>query len=82
MRSRRRESAVELRTYFDPPLHTMPGFARHEVAGGLGTTETLAARILSLPMANDLADEARDRIVACLGAATAERALTGSKGSP
>lgn len=77
-----RTRAVELRTYFDPPLHTMPGFARHDVAGSLGTTETLAARILSLPMANDLAPEARDRIVACLGAATAERALAGSKGSP
>lgn len=72
---------VELRTYFDPPLHAMPGFQRHHVSGSLETTKVLAARILSLPMANDLAGEAREAIVACLVGATREPALADPKGS-
>ena len=37
-----RAREVELRTYFDPPLHRMPGFAHHAVAGGLEVTDALA----------------------------------------
>jgi dTDP-4-amino-4,6-dideoxygalactose transaminase len=76
-----RAEAVELRTYFDPPLHAMPGFARHVIGGSLDTTDALAARILSLPMANDLAVESREAVVRCLAGATAERSLAGTTGS-
>jgi dTDP-4-amino-4,6-dideoxygalactose transaminase len=48
------ELAVEARTCFDPPLHHHPAFADAPVAGSLDVTEALAARALSLPMANAL----------------------------
>jgi dTDP-4-amino-4,6-dideoxygalactose transaminase len=54
---------VELRCYFDPPLHreaVFDGAAR--VA--LDTTDDLASRIVSLPMADDLPVDALERIVA------------------
>jgi dTDP-4-amino-4,6-dideoxygalactose transaminase len=75
-----RARSIELRTYFDPPLHGMPGFAAHAVGGSLETTDALAARILSLPMANDLSDESRKAIVACLRSPTPDRTLAGEKG--
>jgi dTDP-4-amino-4,6-dideoxygalactose transaminase len=62
---------IELRTYFSAPLHHMPAFASTAVAGDLRHTEDLAARILSLPMANDLAVRDADAVVACLAAAAA-----------
>jgi dTDP-4-amino-4,6-dideoxygalactose transaminase len=61
-----RRRGVELRTYFSVPLHRMPAFASTPAAGALARTEDLAARILSLPMANDLSDDDIDAIVACL----------------
>lgn len=48
--ARRREIGV--RTYYDP-LHLMPGFAQCATADDLSVTESLAARMLSLPMAFD-----------------------------
>jgi len=44
---------IGLRTYYDP-LHLMPAFADCERADELEVTETLACRMLSLPMATDL----------------------------
>jgi dTDP-4-amino-4,6-dideoxygalactose transaminase len=57
---------IELRRYFDPPLHAMPAFAGWARAGALDVTESLATRVLSLPMANDLSAEAIERIGACV----------------
>jgi dTDP-4-amino-4,6-dideoxygalactose transaminase len=45
---------IEARTYFDPPLHEMPAFKGALCIGDLSRTSDLAARALSLPMANDL----------------------------
>jgi dTDP-4-amino-4,6-dideoxygalactose transaminase len=45
---------VEIKTYFDPPLHRHPAFAQARVCGGLEVTEAIAGRSLSLPMANHL----------------------------
>jgi len=64
-----RERGVELRTYFSVPLHRMPAFASLSIAGSLRRTEDLAARALSLPMANDQSPADREAIVACLVAA-------------
>jgi dTDP-4-amino-4,6-dideoxygalactose transaminase len=64
-----RERDIELRTYFSVPLHRMPAFASAPVAGDLRRTEDLAARALSLPMANDQSAGDRDAIVSCLVAA-------------
>jgi dTDP-4-amino-4,6-dideoxygalactose transaminase len=65
---------IELRSYFSVPLHRMPAFRTLPVAGSLATTERLAGRILSLPMANDQSADDRRRIVAALATATAAEA--------
>jgi dTDP-4-amino-4,6-dideoxygalactose transaminase len=64
-----RERGIELRSYFSVPLHRMPAFASVPIAGGLRCTDDLAARALSLPMANDQSAADRDAIVSCLVAA-------------
>jgi dTDP-4-amino-4,6-dideoxygalactose transaminase len=48
------EHNIEVRTAFDPPLHRHPAFDGAEIAGDLAVTEHVAARTLSLPMANTL----------------------------
>lgn len=45
---------IEVRTCFDPPLHRHPAFIGSPAGGSLAVTERLAARALSLPMANTL----------------------------
>jgi dTDP-4-amino-4,6-dideoxygalactose transaminase len=45
---------IECRTMFEPPLHRHPAFASATLAGPLATTEAVAARTLSLPLANSL----------------------------
>ena len=55
---------VEVRTYFDIPLHAHPAYAHLARHGSLAVTERLAARALSLPMANDLDGADLERIVA------------------
>jgi dTDP-4-amino-4,6-dideoxygalactose transaminase len=61
-----RRRGIELRTYFAVPLHRMPAFARVRIAGDLQRTDELAARILSLPMANDLSAAECEAIADCL----------------
>jgi dTDP-4-amino-4,6-dideoxygalactose transaminase len=56
------ELAVEVRTLHDPPLHRHPAFARARRYGTLAVTDDLAARSLSLPLANALPAEAVERI--------------------
>jgi dTDP-4-amino-4,6-dideoxygalactose transaminase len=64
-------AGVELRTYFSVPLHRMPAFEDIRHAGPLETTDELAARILSLPMANDQTPAQRELIVDTLVTAVA-----------
>jgi dTDP-4-amino-4,6-dideoxygalactose transaminase len=64
-----RNANIEVRSYFNVPLHRMPAFASAPVVGELRVTDDLATRVLSLPMANDLAAEASDAIVESLAAA-------------
>jgi len=54
--------AVEVRTLHDPPLHRHPAFAVASRWGTLAVTDSLAARSLSLPLANALPDGAVERI--------------------
>lgn len=61
---------VEMRTYHDPPLHLHPAF-RDYPRRALPVTQWLAARALSLPMANDLTDDDIAAITSCVGDATA-----------
>jgi dTDP-4-amino-4,6-dideoxygalactose transaminase len=57
---------IETRTYYEP-LHRMPAFrGRSRAADGLARTEELAARLLCMPMANDLTDGEVARIGAAI----------------
>jgi dTDP-4-amino-4,6-dideoxygalactose transaminase len=69
---------VELRTYFAPPLHESPAFAHADRLDELTVTDDFSARILSLPLANDLTDDEIDRIVGCVLGAVAAPRLTRS----
>ncbi len=53
---------VEVRTCFDPPLHLHPAFAADPRAGALLVTERIAARALSLPLANALGERQMTRL--------------------
>jgi dTDP-4-amino-4,6-dideoxygalactose transaminase len=53
---------VEVRTCFDPPLHRHPAFAADPRAGTLPVTERIAARALSLPLANTLGERQMVRL--------------------
>ena len=55
---------VEVRTLHDPPLHRHPAFAARATLGSLPVTDDLAARSVSLPMANSLSATDRERIAA------------------
>ncbi|MCZ2830307.1 DegT/DnrJ/EryC1/StrS family aminotransferase [Modestobacter sp. VKM Ac-2986] len=56
------DSRIEVRAYFDPPMHQLPALSRFRQVGGLAVTESLAERIIGLPMANDLTAPALERI--------------------
>jgi dTDP-4-amino-4,6-dideoxygalactose transaminase len=56
---------VELRTYHEP-LHAMAGLSRHRTLGDLPVTRDLAARTLSVPLANDLTEDEIARVRALL----------------
>jgi dTDP-4-amino-4,6-dideoxygalactose transaminase len=64
-------AGIELRTYFAPPLDESPPFASSKRLNLLPVTKDFARRILSLPLANDLADGEVDRIVQCMLGAVA-----------
>ncbi len=64
VRARAARHDVEVRAYFETPLHVHPPFQSFLRAGSLEVTDDLAARCLSLPMANDLRDVDLARIIA------------------
>lgn len=59
---------VEVRTLWDLPLHLHPAWAG-AARGGLPTTEDLAARSLSLPLAADMDEGELDRVAEVVHAA-------------
>jgi dTDP-4-amino-4,6-dideoxygalactose transaminase len=65
------EHNIEVRTCFDPPLHRQAAFADAPVNGDLPVTEMLAARALSLPMANTLGPRQTARLARLMDAAFA-----------
>jgi dTDP-4-amino-4,6-dideoxygalactose transaminase len=54
---------VEVRAYFDVPVHRMGAFSRDARVGELPVTTRLAERAVSLPMADDLGPAELQRIV-------------------
>jgi len=61
------QRGIETRAYFDPPLHRHPQF--HDVAAvnSLATTNDVAARILSLPIYNDMNVATVEEVCRALG---------------
>ncbi|MEW6581372.1 MAG: aminotransferase class I/II-fold pyridoxal phosphate-dependent enzyme [Actinomycetota bacterium] len=68
-----RDLRVEARSYFDPPLHRHPAFSTCPRTGDLPVTEHLAARSLSLPMANRMEEWQMDRVAEVVSRATRRR---------
>ena len=56
------DARIEVRAYFDPPMHQLPAFASSRRAGDLPVTESLSRRIVGLPMANDISAASLERI--------------------
>ena len=56
------DARVEVRTYFAPPMHHLKPFTGFPTAGSLAATESAAARIIALPMANDISPVSLQRI--------------------
>ena len=56
------DAGVEVRTYFDPPMHKLEAFTRVATAGTLENTEWLSQRIVSLPMASDISRSSLERV--------------------
>jgi dTDP-4-amino-4,6-dideoxygalactose transaminase len=53
---------VEVRAYFDPPMHRLAAFSGYRAVDDLAVTESLATRIIGLPMANDISTPALQRV--------------------
>ena len=56
-------AGVQLRTYFDPPMHRVPAFGSAALAGDLAVTEDVSSRIVALPMSNDFPVSDSDAVV-------------------
>jgi dTDP-4-amino-4,6-dideoxygalactose transaminase len=67
------DDGIELRTYFEP-LQEFGGFAHLPRVGDLAVTADLGSRILSLPLANDMSEQAIAAVVRCTLAAAVARA--------
>jgi dTDP-4-amino-4,6-dideoxygalactose transaminase len=60
--SRAAELGVEVKSYFNPPLHQMNAFVSLGAAGPLEVTEEVSRRVVSLPMADHFSDQELRRI--------------------
>jgi dTDP-4-amino-4,6-dideoxygalactose transaminase len=60
------ELNIEARTLHAPPLHRHPAFATAARHGTLEVTDDLAARSLSLPLANDMTADSTARVAAAV----------------
>ncbi|MGY2003679.1 DegT/DnrJ/EryC1/StrS family aminotransferase [Blastococcus sp. SYSU DS1024] len=56
------DARIEVRAYFDPPMHQLPALASARRVGDLPVTESLSQRIVGLPMANDISASSLTRI--------------------
>jgi dTDP-4-amino-4,6-dideoxygalactose transaminase len=62
---------IEMRAYYHEPLHLVPALAGYPRADDLVTSDDLAARALSLPLANDTTEPELDLVIAtCVDAAS------------
>jgi dTDP-4-amino-4,6-dideoxygalactose transaminase len=61
------DGLVEFRTYYNPPAHRHSVFGERQLERALPATDDIAARIISLPMADDLSHDAIERIADAAG---------------
>ncbi len=59
---------IAVGTYFSPHLQQQDYFAQHAIGGELPVTDDVAARIVSLPLFDLMADEELDTVVAAVNA--------------
>ena len=57
------EARIELRTYFDPPMHRVPAMSPDAVRASLPVTDDVSSRVVALPMSNSFSAADADRIV-------------------
>lgn len=57
------QGGVGITAYYDRPVHCHPAYADAPLHGSLKVTNDLATRSLALPMANDLSEDERQRVV-------------------
>ena len=57
------QARVEVKSYYEVPLHRQPAYAADATHGDLPVTEQLALRAVSFPMSNDLSDDEATRVV-------------------
>jgi dTDP-4-amino-4,6-dideoxygalactose transaminase len=58
-----RDRGIEFRAYYRRPLHEAAALRHYPCADSLTTTNELAARALSLPLANDISDADLDAVI-------------------
>ncbi|MGY1751702.1 DegT/DnrJ/EryC1/StrS family aminotransferase [Blastococcus sp. SYSU D01042] len=56
------DARIEVRAYFDPPMHKLPALHGLRRVSDLTVTESLSQRIVGLPMANDMTADSLERI--------------------
>jgi dTDP-4-amino-4,6-dideoxygalactose transaminase len=64
------DQLIESRMYYNPPVHRHPFFADPATSRVLETTDDLSARIISLPMADELGSDVFERVASVLGGVT------------
>jgi dTDP-4-amino-4,6-dideoxygalactose transaminase len=64
-------SGVQVRTYFDPPMHRVAAFGSDPVVGSLAATDDVSARIVALPMSDGQPAADADAIVEMCASALA-----------
>lgn len=57
-------NGIEVRNYYNPPLHKQPLYSKYETISVMANTEMVCSRIISLPMYEDLSDPDLDMICA------------------
>ncbi len=60
------EAGIECRTYYGPPVHCHAVFSRWAGLASLPVTEDISARVLSLPMSDELGDPEIERIASAI----------------
>jgi len=70
LQGRLKQAGIPTAVHYPRPLHQQPAYAHYAPGGVFPVSESLAARVMSLPMSADLTEVQQDQVVAALVAAT------------